>query len=96
MNKIKSKIHSILGSGFYFFSLSNFYTTIIQITGVGAVSIYDLVKSYADPYIIGRSIPNSLKKDGNTVGLDKFKDKYGSTPKTKSSGTFTNDKWIVL
>jgi len=40
-------------------------------------------------------IPKKLKKSDDVVDLDKFKDKYGNTPKTKSSGTFKNGEWTI-
>jgi hypothetical protein len=42
-------------------------------------------------------IPNRLKSGKMKVDLGKFRDKYGNTPKTKSSGTFTdkNGDWYI-
>lgn len=40
-------------------------------------------------------IPNDILSDDNVVDLGSFKDKYGKTPLTKDSGTFTNGDWIV-
>lgn len=58
-------------------------------------ALFNSVKSVVSPYIIGATIPNSLKKSGNTVDLGKFKDKFGNTPLNKNSGTFSNGKWSV-
>lgn len=57
--------------------------------------LYNSVKSYVSPYVIGFTIPKSLRKNGNTVDLGKFKDKHGNTPLNKNSGTFNNGKWSV-
>lgn len=42
-------------------------------------------------------IPKSLKKSGSstTVDLSKFKDKFGKTPLSRTSGTFKNGKWVI-
>ncbi|KIL48606.1 hypothetical protein KP77_22580 [Jeotgalibacillus alimentarius] len=41
------------------------------------------------------TIPKNLKSSDMKVDLGKFKDKNGNTPKTKTSGTFTNGKWVI-
>ncbi|MGE7920369.1 hypothetical protein ACQKM9_15730 [Viridibacillus sp. NPDC093762] len=74
------------------------YTSGVVIAGVVAKAgsvLYNSVKDYVVPYVIGATIPNSLKKDGNTVDLGSFKDKHGNTPLNKNSGTFNNGKWNV-
>lgn len=40
-------------------------------------------------------IPKSLKSSDMKVDLKKFKDKTGSTPADRTSGTFTNGKWTI-
>lgn len=43
-------------------------------------------------------IPQKLKSPNGNVDLGQFKDKYGNTPRTKSSGSFKNTKdgsWTV-
>ncbi|MFS0878981.1 hypothetical protein [Metabacillus niabensis] len=40
-------------------------------------------------------IPNSLKSSDMKVDLKKFKDKNGKTPADRTSGTFTNGKWVI-
>lgn len=57
--------------------------------------LYNSVKYYVYPYILGATIPRSLRKDGNTVDLGKFRDKYGNTPLNKNSGSFNNGNWSV-
>lgn len=40
-------------------------------------------------------IPKRFKESDQVVDLDQFTDKHGNTPKTKSSGTFTNGRWKI-
>lgn len=66
----------------------------VIITGVIAVighTLYNKVKSYVEPYMIGYSIPNSLRKDGNTVDVGKF------TDKVKGKSAYRNPKtgWTI-
>lgn len=49
----------------------------------------------ADAADASAKIPKKLKKSDDVVDLDKCKDKYGSTPKTKSSGVFKNGEWTI-
>lgn len=60
--------------------------------------LYNQVTAYfgkKDAEKAASEIPKSLKKTNMQVDLSKFKDKNGRTPANKSSGTFTNGKWII-
>lgn len=74
------------------------YTGGIIIKGIVAkagTKLYNSVKNYVVPYVLGATIPKSLRKDGNTVDLGVFKDKYGNTPVGRTSGTYTNGQWTI-
>lgn len=94
---------AVLGAYIATISIAGIGTVAIYAGGVivaGVVAyagwtLYNKVAAYVEPYIIGASIPKHLRKDGNTVDLGKFKDKYGNTPLKKSSGTFKNGEWVI-
>lgn len=92
-----------LGAYITTISVAGFGTIAIYAGGIvvaGVVAymgsvLFNKVKGFVMPYIIGFSIPKKLRKDGNTVDLGQFKDKNGNTPVNKNSGTFTNGRWSV-
>ena len=62
------------------------------------VSIISISNFFNDPKDVIASnygIPKSLLDSNGYVELGSFKDKYGSTPLTKNSGTFKNGRWTI-
>lgn len=61
--------------------------------------LYDIISNFFnDPKDVIASnygIPKSLLDSNGYVELGSFKDKYGSTPLTKNSGTFKNGRWTI-
>ncbi|RJG20603.1 hypothetical protein [Paenibacillus thiaminolyticus] len=75
------------------FIASFLLTAVPQPSSATALMLYlKLVQMAQD---VADSLPNDIMEDDKTVDLDKFKDKHGNTPKTKSSGEFKYGRWSI-
>lgn len=76
------------------FGLVTIYTGGIILKGAivkAGTTQFNRVKDIVEPYMIGANIPSRLKKDGNTVDVDKF------TDKVKGKKAYRNPKtgWVI-